>query len=128
MKRILCAGRSSVAYSHVGSRSKLNIIVPKGRVGARKCNKYSLYCHAREHESLDCGLSADLPTPKRPSVGATELPTQGDSVVAGIDPIDYINKQLQDILKPPSTEDYLAVSAAFIMPFGEDPTMSVSLF
>jgi hypothetical protein len=45
-------------------------------------------------------------------VGATELPTQGDAAVAGIDPIDYINKQLQDILKPPSTEDYLAVSAA----------------
>jgi len=38
------------------------------------------------------------------------LPTQGDAMVAGIDPIDYINKQLQDILKPPSTEDYLAVS------------------
>ena len=44
-----------------------------------------------------------------PPMNATELPTQGDSVVVGIDPIDYINKQLQDILKPPSTEDYLAV-------------------
>lgn len=40
----------------------------------------------------------------------TELPTQGDAAVAGIDPIDYINRQLQEILKPPSTEDYLAVS------------------
>lgn len=40
----------------------------------------------------------------------TELPTQGDAAVAGIDAIDYINQQLQDILKgPPSTEDYLAV-------------------
>ena len=35
--------------------------------------------------------------------GATELPKQGDAMVAGIDPIDYINRQLQDILKPPST-------------------------
>lgn len=41
---------------------------------------------------------------------AADLPTQGDAAVAGIDPIDYINRQLQDILKPPSTEDYLAVS------------------
>jgi len=38
-----------------------------------------------------------------------ELPTQGDAMVAGVDPIDYINQQLQDILKPPDTEDYLAV-------------------
>lgn len=43
-------------------------------------------------------------------VAATDLPTQGDALVAGIDPIDYINRQLQDILKPPSTEDMLAVS------------------
>ena len=38
-----------------------------------------------------------------------ELPTQGDAMVAGVDPIDYLNQQLQDILKPPDTEDYLAV-------------------
>jgi hypothetical protein len=45
-------------------------------------------------------------------VAGTQLPSQGDAVVAGIDAIDYINRQLQDILKgPPSTEDYLAVGA-----------------
>jgi len=42
-------------------------------------------------------------------IEAKELPTQGDAMVAGVDPIDYINQQLQDILKPPETEDYLAV-------------------
>lgn len=41
--------------------------------------------------------------------GGKELPTQGDAMVAGIDPIDYINQQLQDILRPRDTEDYLAV-------------------
>lgn len=28
--------------------------------------------------------------------------------MAGIDPIDYINQQLQDILRPRENEDYLA--------------------
>lgn len=46
---------------------------------------------------------------------AGDLPTQGDAAVAGIDPIDYINRQLQDILKPPSTEDYLAVSVSVVV-------------
>lgn len=40
--------------------------------------------------------------------GGRELPTQGDAMVAGVDPIDYINQQLQDILRPRDTEDYLA--------------------
>lgn len=44
------------------------------------------------------------------SSGGKELPTQGDAMVAGVDPIDYINQQLQDILRPRDTEDYLAVS------------------
>ena len=68
-------------------------------------------CHAHASKCPESNISADQPIP---SVGATELPTQGESAVAGIDPIDYINKQLQDILKPPSTEDYLAVSVASI--------------
>jgi hypothetical protein len=46
----------------------------------------------------------------RAPAAATELPTQGGAAVAGIDPIDYINQQLQDILNPPKTDDYLAVS------------------
>lgn len=47
---------------------------------------------------------------ERPSAsGGKELPTQGDAMVAGVDPIDYINQQLQDILRPRDTEDYLAV-------------------
>ena len=41
--------------------------------------------------------------------GGKELPTQGDAMVAGVDPIDYVNQQLQDILRPRDTEDYLAV-------------------
>lgn len=45
----------------------------------------------------------------RTTISAKELPTQGDAMVAGVDPIDYINQQLQDILRPPNTEDYLAV-------------------
>ena len=40
---------------------------------------------------------------------STQLPTQGDSVVAGIEP-DYIGRQLQVILMPPSDMDYMAVS------------------
>ena len=40
---------------------------------------------------------------------STQLPTQGESVVAGIEP-DYIGRQLQEILQPPSDVDYMAVS------------------
>lgn len=114
MKVFLCTGRSSVALTPVRSsnRSEFNASPMQERVSARRRNQFRLWCHIDEPKSSDHGLSADNVTPRRPSVGATELPTQGDSAVAGIDPIDYINKQLQDILKPPSTEDYLAVSAA----------------
>lgn len=47
--------------------------------------------------------------------GGKELPTQGDAMVAGVDPIDYINQQLQDILRPRDTEDYLAVCLYFML-------------
>jgi hypothetical protein len=111
MQHFLCAGRSTVAHVHVRSstRSKFNVIATQGRLNGRISESLGSSCHANQPKSSECSISADQPVP---AVGATELPTQGDSAVAGIDPIDYINKQLQDILKPPSTEDYLAVSVA----------------
>lgn len=113
MQHSLCAGRSTVAHTHVRSltRSKINVNATQGRINGRTSESLVPSCHANEPKSSDCIISADQAIP---TVGATELPTQGDSAVAGIDPIDYINKQLQDILKPPSTEDYLAVSVASV--------------
>jgi len=111
MQHSLCAGRSTVAPVHVrsSSQSNFNVIATQGRINGRISESLGPSCHANEPKKSDCTISADQTIP---AVGATELPTQGDSAVAGIDPIDYINKQLQDILKPPSTEDYLAVSVA----------------
>jgi hypothetical protein len=113
MKGFLRAGRSSVAHIHLRSLilSKVDVIATQGRIHGQRREYPTLLCHANNQKIQQCRLSADQPIP---AVGATELPTQGDSAVAGIDPIDYINKQLQDILKPPSTEDYLAVSAVVI--------------
>lgn len=59
-------------------------------------------------------ISTVEPQPRSDDIAApiasTQLPTQGDAVVAGVaeSDKDYINRQLQEILKPPST-DYLAV-------------------
>ena len=50
---------------------------------------------------------------RRPIMSSSDqidLPSQGQSAVAGLDPIDVINKQLQEILNPSNKEDYLAVS------------------
>lgn len=51
---------------------------------------------------------AGLTSPPASRASQSDLPTQGDAAVAGIDPIDYINQQLQDILRPRENEDYLA--------------------
>ena len=45
-----------------------------------------------------------LPVQAGPS---TPLPTQGESVVAGVDVESQLQRQLQDILKPPSETDFL---------------------
>lgn len=107
MKGVLRAGCPSTVYLPARSlsivKSELNIAQAREATGRQRL--YQARCRAGVSDGPDASLGADDPTPRM----ATELPTQGDSVVAGIDPIDYINKQLQDILKPPSTEDYLAV-------------------
>ena len=107
MKGVLRAGCPSTAHLPARSLSlvKHELKTSQAREASVLQRLYHVRCRAGVPDSPDCSLSADDPIPRM----ATELPTQGDSVVAGIDPIDYINKQLQDILKPPSTEDYLAV-------------------
>jgi hypothetical protein len=54
---------------------------------------------------------ADAPLPKIEVMANVPLTTQGDAVVAGldVDDADYINRQLQEILKPPADIDYMAV-------------------
>lgn len=42
----------------------------------------------------------------------TNLPRQGDAVVAGVQDADRIGLQLMEILKPPSDVDYLQVRPA----------------
>jgi len=74
-----------------------------GRIRSAEQRKEPLvFCESVSSNSYADGNKSEL-------IEAKELPTQGDAMVAGVDPIDYINQQLQDILKPPETEDYLAV-------------------
>jgi hypothetical protein len=47
--------------------------------------------------------------------GSTNLPSQGEAIVAGIDR-DGIERQLQEILQPPPDTDYLAVSDLSLSP------------
>eukprot|EP00890_Picochlorum_soloecismus_P004084 jgi/Picsp_1/4677/NSC_02046-R1_protein len=73
-----------------------------GRIRSAEQRKEPLvFCESVSSNSYADGNKSEL-------IEAKELPTQGDAMVAGVDPIDYINQQLQDILKPPETEDYLA--------------------
>ena len=74
-----------------------------GRIRRAEHRKEPLvFCESLSSNEYTDGNKSEL-------IEAKELPTQGDAMVAGVDPIDYINQQLQDILKPPETEDYLAV-------------------
>lgn len=57
--------------------------------------------------------------------GSTNLPSQGEAVVAGIDR-DGIERQLQEILQPPPDTDYLAVSDLSLSPRLPTPLPALS--
>ena len=90
------SGTANVGLADFASRSTL--VVARRR---------SIVVSHAAHNTNSSEISEKI---EKGATASTELPTQGDAAVAGIDAIDYINRQLQDILKgPPSTEDYLAV-------------------
>lgn len=97
------AGSHRVEYEPRGNRKVRTTGNVVGRIRRAEHRKDLLVsCESISSNKYTDGNKSEL-------IEAKELPTQGDAMVAGVDPIDYINQQLQDILKPPETEDYLAV-------------------
>lgn len=80
-----------------------------------QCKHQNVHICRSSQDDLASAYDSETPLIEAETIIAnTQLPTQGDAMVAGIDQTDYINRQLQEILKPPST-DYLAVGRRLII-------------
>lgn len=108
-KRSSCRGSHATRHEHSAARSRLTATSAAAGHAGDRSGVSSLPPTQTPRGALEKQKSSSLLDGVVARAGGPDsLPTQGDAVVVGIDPIDYINQQLQDILRPRDNEDYLA--------------------